>query len=373
MEAELEEEQKIKLFLCGDVMLGRGIDQAMQHSVDPVIYESYVKDARDYIKLAEKVNGTIGIPVAHKYIWGEALKKWKEEAPDFRLINLETSITTNEEPWPRKGIHYRMHPKNIEALKVAEIDHCSLANNHVLDWGREGLLETLKTLKEADFSFSGAGENYQAALKPSVLKMGKKELLVFSFGSRSSGIPPDWAAKKEISGVNYIENLSAEEQKKVVEEVKKFSSAEDLVVFSIHWGRNWGYEIPSAQKEFAHRLIDGAGVDIVFGHSSHHPLGIEVYKNKLIIYGAGDFFNDYEGISGMEQFRGELTLMYFPEMEVSTGNLIALKMIPLEIKNFQLKKASKKDIEWIYKTLQRESTKLGATLELKNKELWLQW
>lgn len=66
-------------------------------------------------------------------------------APDFRIINLETSITTSED-WAPKDIHYRMHPANIPCLTVAKVDCCVLANNHVLDWGRSGLVETLETL-----------------------------------------------------------------------------------------------------------------------------------------------------------------------------------------------------------------------------------
>ncbi len=80
------------------------------------------------------------------------------------------------------------------------------------------------------------------------------------------------------------------------------------MVVSIHWGGNWGYGIPGEQRQFAHRLIDQAGVDVVHGHYSHHAKGIEVYHDKLILYGCGDFLNDYEGISGQERFRGERTM-----------------------------------------------------------------
>ncbi len=96
----------------------------------------------------------------------------------------------------------------------------------------------------------------------------------------------------------------------------------DIVIFSIHWGPNWGYDVPEAHRRFAHALIEKAGVDVIFGHSSHHLVGLEVYKNKLIIYGAGDFINDYEGIGGHEKYRGELSLMYFPELDPVTGNLV---------------------------------------------------
>ena len=139
----------LRLFLCGDVMTGRGIDQALPHPVDPVLYEPYVRDAREYVDLAEKANGPIPRPVSFDYIWGDALQELERASVDLRIINLETAITSEETPWPDKGIHYRMHPLNIGCLSAARISACALANNHVLDWGYSGLSETLRSLDAA--------------------------------------------------------------------------------------------------------------------------------------------------------------------------------------------------------------------------------
>ena len=369
-----QEEKYVRLFLCGDVMLGRGVDQVFPHSVKPVLYESYVKDARAYVQLAEKENGEIDLPVSYKYIWGDALKVWKAYKPDLKLINLETSITTSDVPWSGKGIHYRMHPKNIKALTVAGIDHCSLANNHVMDWGRPGLEETLETLRDVNIQFSGAGENKQMAGRPAIFKTDKGRVLIFSYGTRSSGIPASWQAEKDRSGVNFLTGIDKSAVSAVKRQVRSFKKPGDIVVFSIHWGGNWGYEIGSQQKEFAHRLIEEAGVDLFFGHSSHHPKGIEVYKGKLIVYGAGDFFNDYEGISGQKEYRGELSLMYFPEIETTTGKLRSLRLVPMEIKKFQLHRAKEQDALWMERVLDREGAKLGTQVDRENdKSLILQW
>lgn len=367
-------ENSVKIFLCGDVMTGRGLDQALPTSVNPVLYESYVKDARDYLKLAEKENGKIETPIAYNYIWGDALKVWEQESPLFRLINLETSITSSEDAWPRKGIHYRMHPENVQVLTAAGINHCSLANNHVLDWGYSGLIETVETLEEANISYSGAGRNKQEAKAPSILKHGEGRLIVFSYGYYNSGIPPLWEAEEEVPGVNFLHQLNETELQGIKEKVQDFQQAGDVVVFSIHWGGNWGYEVPKKHRQFAHSIIDETGVDLIYGHSSHHPKGVEVYNDKLIIYGAGDFINDYEGIGGHEEYRGELTLMYFPEIDLETGNLLSLKMIPMEIRNLQLKHVSRKDARWLQKTLNRESKDLGSGLRLEqDNSLWLEW
>jgi poly-gamma-glutamate capsule biosynthesis protein CapA/YwtB (metallophosphatase superfamily) len=345
----------LKLFLCGDVMAGRGIDQAFLNSVDPVLYEPYVKDAGTYKRLAEEKNGPFDIPFSYDYIWGDALRVWNENAADFKLINLETSITTSAEPWPGKGINYRMHPGNVHVLTAAGIDHCSLANNHILDWGIPGLKETMQTLDNAGIDFSGAGNNEFEASEPALLETETGRVLVFSYGTPGSGIPLTWAAKAGIPGINLLPDFGEKEIRYIRYNVESRKKKKDVVVFSIHWGGNWGYKIPAEQKHFARQLIDHAGVDMIFGHSSHHPLGIEIYNKKLIIHGAGDFINDYEGISGHEHYRGDLTLMYFPLIDILSGELISLKMIPMKMKKFQLKRAGKKDALWLQKILNRES------------------
>ncbi|MFP4088181.1 MAG: CapA family protein, partial [Desulfobacteraceae bacterium] len=126
------------LFMCGDVMTGRGIDQILPHPGDPVLYEPYVRDARRYVALAEEANGPIPHPVAFDYIWGDAIAEMERMNPDLRLINLETSVTTSDDYWKGKGINYRMHPKNIPCITAAKIDFCALSNNHTLDWGYAG-------------------------------------------------------------------------------------------------------------------------------------------------------------------------------------------------------------------------------------------
>src|SRR5206468_5079655 len=173
----------MRLFLCGDVMTGRGIDQALPHPLNPVLYEPYVRDAREYIALAEKTHGPIPRPLSIDYVWGGALAELDWAKVDLRIVNLETAITWSETPWPGKGIHYRMHPQNVSCLSAARISACALANNHVLDWGYDGLSETLQTLDAAGIARSGAGNDADEAMQPAVLDRATKgRVLLFSFG-----------------------------------------------------------------------------------------------------------------------------------------------------------------------------------------------
>lgn len=362
----------ITLFVCGDVMTGRGIDQVLPHPSNPVLYESYLKSAVGYVELAEKKNGPVPHPVPPAYIWGNVLAELERTAPDLRIINLETSITVCDDYWPDKGINYRMHPANIDCLTACGIDYCSLANNHILDWGYPGLIETLETLKRARIACGGAGRDRKAAEQATVFSIaGKGRVILLSCGLRSSGIPLSWAAGRKRPGVNLLESMSPEVVHRLGTVVGKLKQPGNIVVLSLHWGDNWGYEIPAEHVTFAHRLIDEAGIDLIYGHSSHHALGIEVYRNKPVIYGCGDFLNDYEGIHGYDQYRGDLGLMYFPTMDPIDGSLVQLRLVPTRIRRLQVTRAAGDEGMWLYTMLSRESRRFGTSMELDHDDAFI--
>jgi poly-gamma-glutamate synthesis protein (capsule biosynthesis protein) len=365
----------LTLFLCGDVMTGRGIDQMLLHPGNALLYERYMKSASGYVALAEEANGPIPKPMEYSYIWGDALAELECQRPNARIINLETAITRSDEVEKNKAVNYRMHPDNIACITAAGIDCCALANNHVLDWGYAGLAETLATLKKADIKTAGAGSNIREAQAPAILQVsGKGRVLVFSFGSETSGIPWNWGASENKPGVNLLRDFSEKTIRAIGDAIDRVKRANDIVVMSIHWGGNWGYVVPADHRTFAHRLIEEAGVDIVHGHSSHHVMGIEVHKQKLILYGCGDFLNDYEGISGHESYRGDLALMYFVDIDPATGILVNLGMVPMHIRRFRLNRASGDDALWLKDILNREGKKFGTLVELEaDNTLVLRW
>jgi poly-gamma-glutamate capsule biosynthesis protein CapA/YwtB (metallophosphatase superfamily) len=197
---------------------------------------------------------------------------------------------------------------------------------------------------------------------------------VFAAGTVDSGIPRDWAATDRESGVALLPDLSDQTIGRLMELVRGIKRPGDIVVLSIHWGDNWGYGVAQEQQRFAHKLLDVAEVDVIHGHSSHHPKGIEVYRDRPILYGCGDFLNDYEGITGYEEYRSHLVLMYFVTLDVVTGRLLALEMTPLEIKRFRLHKANGQDAHWLRDTLHREGKRLGTRVTLgADNRLVLQW
>lgn len=274
--------------------------------------------------------------------------------PQVRIVNLETAVTTSNER-AAKGINYRMSPANAACLAPARIDGCVLANNHVLDWGRKGLEETLDCLHAAGIRTAGAGRDRTQATAPAVFDLGESRLLLFAFGMESAGVPADWAATASVPGVNWLPDLSSRATEHVADRILSTKHGGDLAVVSMHWGANWGYEVSHRQRSFARRLIDAGAADLVHGHSSHHPRPIEIYRDRLIVYGCGDFLNDYEGIAGHEAFRPELALMFFPTLEAATGKLAQLTLSPMRIHKFRLQRASREEAGWLAATLSRES------------------
>nr|WP_281352457.1 CapA family protein [Phytoactinopolyspora alkaliphila] len=353
--------------LCGDVMLGRGVDQILPNAGHPRLSEPFVRDARAYLDLAERVNGPIPRPVGFPWPWGEALSVLGAVAPDVRIINLETSVTRSDEFAPGKSVHYRMSPGNIAALVAGKPDVCALANNHILDFGRSGLAETLDTLAGAGLDGAGAGLDATAAERPVAVRVRTSsasdaatatQVVVYAIGSPSSGIDHDWRAGPDRPGIGLVD-LSETGAASLAARIGAAKHSGDLVVVSIHWGGNWGYDIPAEHVEFAHRLID-AGVDLVHGHSSHHPRPVEVYRGKLVLYGCGDFINDYEGIAGHDDYRDDLRLLYLATLHVPTGALMALRMVPMRARRMRLEYASDADAMWLASTLDEVSADHGV-------------
>lgn len=377
----------MRLFLCGDVMTGRGIDQILPHPCPAVLHEDRagsamgylrfaaafvrgrarwpVRSALGYVTLAERTNGPVPRPVNFDYIWGAALDEWERARPHARIVNLETSITRSDAYEPQ-GINYRMSPENAGCLTAAGIDVCVLSNNHVLDWGGAGLRETLQTLEQEGFATAGAGRDLAQAQAPAIVDVADKgRLLVLAFATPSSGVPDRWAAGERRPGVNLLPGLDDAAVDEIARRLAEVRKPGDVVVVSIHWGPNWDYEVPEDQRRFARALIDKAGVSVVHGHSSHHAKAVEIYKDRLILYGCGDFLTDYEGIrSRYDSYRCDLTLMYFADVDPDSGRLRALTMTPLQLRKLQLVRPSPDDVEWLRKTLDRESAPFGTRIAL---------
>lgn len=350
--------ERVRIALAGDVMIGRGIDQIMGHPGDPVLYEPWARSSLRYVELAEERSGPLPRDVEPSYVWGDTLTRLRDQDVDVRIVNLETAVTARGRPWPDKGIHYRAHPANADCLVAGRIDVASVANNHILDWSEPGLADTLDTLTDLGVDHVGAGDGQDESWAPAQVTSDGRRVVVLGLGTPSSGIPAEWAAGPDRPGVVLLTNLSDNTIETVGEKLQEVRGQEDIVVVSIHWGSNWGYRIPPSHRRFARALIDDVGVDVVHGHSSHHPLEFEVYRDRLILYGCGDLITDYEGISGHEEFRPDLSAWYVVDIGPG-GSVRGLKLTPTRLHRFQLTTPGPDDIDWMARHLEDQTTGIG--------------
>jgi poly-gamma-glutamate synthesis protein (capsule biosynthesis protein) len=224
-----------------------------------------------------------------EYPWGDTLPIL--HSADWRLCNLECVISDRGTPWFAypKAFHFRSAAKNIAVLQTARINAVSLANNHVLDYGYDAMFQMLEILDQAGIAHSGAGANLEGASRLATAEVCGRKLGLLAFSDNE----PGWEATADQPGMFYVPvDLHDSRANFLLEIVREQRKRVDLLIVSAHWGSNWGYVPPEEHVGFAHALID-AGAGLVFGHSSHVFRGIEFYKGYPILYGAGDFVDDY--------------------------------------------------------------------------------
>jgi len=321
-------EKGIVLAFTGDVMLGRLVNEMIGH-------------------------------MGPYYVWGDTLQLLKKA--DLRLINLECVIAEDGKPWDRspKVFFFRADPHAIDVLKVAGIDYLSLANNHTLDFGEEALLEMLKRLDEAGIAHSGAGKNLREAAKPAELESGGIRVGVVSFTDNE----PSFAATETSPGTNYIPVTLADSiMRRVKAAVDEARSTSDIVVFSIHWGPNMRQRPTQQFREFAHAVIE-MGVDIFHGHSAHIFQGIEVYREKLIMYDTGDYIDDYYVGPGEKNDQQLLFLV-----TALKGKIKKVEMVPVEISMCQANVARGAVHKEISERITNLSEEFGTKVEKSDHE-----
>ncbi len=239
-----------ELVAGGDVMLGWFIDRFLKSDYDPFLY----------IKPVLKNS-------------------------DIAFCNLEAPFTTRGEKIEKK-FNFRVDPQRVIYLQNAEFDIVSIANNHIMDYGKQGLEDTIATLERASITYCGAGISLSKARE---IRIIKKRGVKFAFLGYSTVQPSDIFARPGTPGVAYASKGW------IKEDVKKAQNLADIVVVSLHSGVEKNYSPTRRQKELARSAID-AGAHIVLGHHPHVLEGIEEYKKGLIIYSLGNFvFGAYRG------------------------------------------------------------------------------
>ena len=287
----------MKIAFVGDVMLGRLVNQALR-SREP------------------------------QYPWGDTLGVLRRA--DLRVGNLEFVLADDGHPWPGKEFHFRSDSANVESLRTADFRLVSLANNHVLDYGADALLEQLGTLDRWEISHAGAGVDRDGATRAAAYLHDDLTVALLAFTDNE----PDWDAAPGGPGVNFVPvDAAIDRTRHLLGSVRRTAAEANLLIVSAHWGGNWGTAAPAAHRALAHDLID-AGAHVVYGHSPHVFRGVEVYRNRPILYGTGDFVDDY-AVDPFEHNDESFIFVLETERDIPT----ALRLYPTEIVEFQARMA----------------------------------
>lgn len=251
----------------------------------------------------------------YDYPWEFVAEYFQED--DITIGNLETSITKGGSIWPDKQYNFRSDPENLEAMKKAGIDVVSLANNHTLDYGYDGLLDTLNYIDKSGIYSVGAGKDYNDAFKETIIEKNGYRVGILGF----SRVVPDvgWWATKNRPGLAGAYDGQLNAALKKVEEVKE---EVDILILSIHWGTELQITPRDHDVLAAKRLID-AGADVIMGHHPHVLQGIEIYNGKPIFYSLGNFVFSSKNKLTAQTIIGQVNYV--------NGEIESLKILPHKI------------------------------------------
>ncbi|MHB1394776.1 MAG: CapA family protein [Clostridia bacterium] len=206
------------------------------------------------------------------------------KSSDIVFGNLETALTSKGQPIKDKEYTFRSNPKLAPYLKKYNFTALSVANNHIMDFGPAALTDTMKLLKENGISYGGGGYNKQEASNGVVIEKKGYKIGFIAFTKVTPSV--DWYAGAKKPGI--IGAYKAHEVE-VLEAVKNLNEKCDLLVVSLHWGKERLIAVRKEETELAHKLID-SGADVIAGHHPHVVQAIEMYKDKPIFYSLGNFF-----------------------------------------------------------------------------------
>lgn len=249
-EEPVEIPEKITISLVGDMMFDGSVGWVANSKGEDYLFEGYT----EYFKESDIVFG-----------------------------NLETAISHRGKPMEDKEYTFRSSPRIAAALKRHNFTAVSIANNHVLDYGYEAFDDTLKNLRDNGILYAGGGENKEEAQKGVFIE---KNGIKVGFIAFSRVVPVvDWYAGSKKPGIIGAYKVHEAEVLELLEQLKTQC---DVLVVSVHWGKEHVLEAREQEIEAARKMID-AGADIIMGHHPHVVQGIEMYNGKPIFYSLGNF------------------------------------------------------------------------------------
>ena len=292
--------RSVQLGFTGDLVLGRHVTAAVLNGLQP------------------------------DDMWGDLRETML--ATDAMVGNLEGPITNHPVKWNNlKAFYFRADPKVMDHLHAGNFRCLALANNHMVDFGSQGLIDTRRHLTESGFAFAGAGVDPDEAMEPTTFQAGP---LTVGFISITNTVPP-FAAKVGRPGTNYwkIRNsqTNIDRLTRLITDLR--GRGADLIVLSVHWGPNYRWWPPCNYQAFARKAID-LGVDIVHGHSAHLLQAVEFHGNGVILYDTGDYLDDFVVMYGLRSDYSGLFLV-----DIEPGARPKVTIIPAKLTIAQVNRA----------------------------------
>lgn len=281
--------EPIKIKAVGDIVLGRGVEYHLNDQKKDYTYPfQYVVDI---LRMGDIVFGNLEVPMTESD---------KGLDPDGKYV-----IKSKE--------------KAVEGIKYAGFNILNLANNHIMDYYEKGLFDTIDVLDRSNILHCGAGKNIDDARIPAIIDVRNTTVAVLGYTDMAEyvykGDPMiSFAAGEEKSGV------APRELELIKDDIEKIRHNADIIIISLHWGVEDSFEVTSSQREFAYKLID-EGADIILGHHPHRFQGIEIYKDKPIVYSMGNFIFDQNNPSNQESF--------IVDMQITERRLTSIELIPV--------------------------------------------
>lgn len=312
----------VRLLLGGDTMLGRKVNEAIAIRGTSYPFESLVERTR---------------------------------AADLFFVNLECAITPHDTRYagPEKAFYFRADPHAIEVLQHVGADLVSLANNHALDAGDQGLADTLDALDEAGIAHAGAGSTLAAASRPAIVEHGDVRIGVLAYCDHQA----DFAAGPDAPGIRYVDVDAPETGEMLAEEVAALRPDVDCLVVALHWQPNWAPYIEPAYRTLAGRLV-AAGADVVWGHSPHHFQGVEWIGDSVVLYSTGDLVDDY---AVDPTYRNDRQLLF--EVTLTAERVERVRAFPLVLDVARTMPAGAEAREWITRRFAQFCRQVDSRIE----------
>lgn len=282
---------------------------------------------------------------------------------DLTIVNLECAITDRRTVWegPPKAFYFGAPSAAATSLVDAGVDVVSLANNHSLDFGREGLLDTLRVLHECGIAVAGAGRTLDEALVPAVVERRGIRFGMVAFCDHQE----DFAAGPDVPGMAFLDlNDEASSCKRVQEGLDRMREAGvEWPILSLHWGPNMVWRPSPRFVRLAHAAID-MGYAALFGHSAHVFHGIEVYKGRPILYSTGDLVDDY---AVDPEFENDSQLLF--EVSLRRRDLQEIALRPVLIEHCRASFAVGRRFERIAHRAETLCAEMGTAVRRENDRL----